>query len=119
MDSNFCLENFPGRDFRSDIATLTEPIMRTPTMEGTVMNLSESVILPREDFIELQTAAWDQTPPSLSTRAAQSAQTTYVCVMLATVVVGATWGCTKAVDWLENRRLARQRAANDPTCPEC
>lgn len=72
------------------------------------MELSESVIMPREDFLELQVAAWDQTPPTLSTRVAQATQATYVCVMLGAVVVGVTWGMTKAVDWLDERELKRQ-----------
>lgn len=79
------------------------------------MDLNQSVIMPREDFMELQIAAWDKDPTPLKERVAQSAQTTFVMSMLAAVTVAGTWGCVKAVDWLEQRRIDRQIAQQTTT----
>ena len=73
------------------------------------MNLENSVILPREDFVELQEAAWAQTPATLGERVAGTVQTSLVCFGIAAAVTAGTWGWAKALDWKDERRLARMR----------
>lgn len=72
------------------------------------MDLSTSVIMPREDFVELSRVAFDNHHvPSVGERAASVAQTTLVFGGLAAVVIGSSYGIAKATDWLEERRLQR------------
>jgi hypothetical protein len=74
-------------------------------------DLSESVIMPREDFYELSTVAFDNSHvPSATERVGQSIQTIAVFGALAGAVGAATWMCVKAQDWLETRRLKRMHA---------
>ena len=82
------------------------------------MDFSNSVILPREDFVELQTAAWDQTPPTASERAASILHTTILVGSIAGAVTAGTWGWAKAVDWLEERRIKRMRDTLNPTASD-
>lgn len=76
------------------------------------MNLENSVILPREDFVELQEAAWAQTPATTGERVASTVQTTIICFAAAAAVTAGTWGWAKACDWKDERTLAR--AKEDP-----
>lgn len=69
------------------------------------MDLSNSVILPREDFYELQATA--NQPQSLGERLAGTAQTTVVFTVLVGAVTAGSFGVAKAVDWLEQRRFKR------------
>jgi len=90
--------------------------MRTyPSIKETIMSdLSNSVIMPREDFVELSTVAFDNSHvPSASERVASVAQTTAVFGVMGAAIIGVTWGCTKAVDWLEERRLRRMKAESE------
>lgn len=72
-------------------------------------DFSNSVIMPREDFIELSTAAFDNhhTPP-LSERAASTAQTTFIFAAMAAAVTAGSWGWAKAVDWREKQAHERK-----------
>ena len=63
------------------------------------------VILPREDFIELQASAMES--PTIPDRIATSVQTTLALGALAGAWVGGAWGTAKALDWLEERRAKR------------
>lgn len=73
--------------------------------------LKDSVILPREDFYELSTVAFDNhRVVPISERAAQVTQTSLVVGAIAAAAVGAAWGINKANDWLENRRYDRRVA---------
>lgn len=78
-----------------------------------------SVILPREEYIELTTAAYDSDPMSMQDRIASTVQMTIILTGVAAVVPLATWGWAKATDWrLERdhqRRLAETR--NDTKTP--
>lgn len=76
------------------------------------MNLENSVILPREDFVELQEAAWAQPTATLGNRVASTLQTTIICFSAAAAVTAGTWGWAKACDWKDERALAR--AKEDP-----
>jgi hypothetical protein len=83
------------------------------------MDLSESVIMPREDFIELSTVAFDNHHvPSVSERVGSTLQTTIVFGALAAAVTAGTWGYVKAHDWLEEknfrRRIAEREAQKNP-----
>jgi hypothetical protein len=70
--------------------------------------LNESVIMPREDFIELSTVAFDNSHvPSASERVANVLQTTFIFGGVAGAVAAGTWGWAKAIDWLEERRTKR------------
>lgn len=76
-------------------------------------NLSDSVIMPREDFIELSTVAFDNSHvPSLGERVGQTAQTTLIFAGMSAAFLAASWGRMKAQDWLEERRLKRFTATN-------
>lgn len=74
------------------------------------MDLSNSVILPREDFAELQETAWTQTPTSASQRVASTIQTSLVIAGLAAGASVSMWVWVKAMDWREERIAARMAA---------
>lgn len=69
------------------------------------LNNENYVVLPREDFHELNTAAHDD--PTVAERVASTTQTFFVFGALAAGVSGAAFGIAKATDWLENRRFKR------------
>lgn len=72
-------------------------------------DLSNSVIMPRDDFYELSTVAFDNSHvPSASERAATVLQSTLLFAGLAAAVTAGTVGWSWAVDRLEQRRHARQ-----------
>jgi len=74
-------------------------------------DLANSVILPREDFIELSTVAFDNHRiPSIGERTAQAAQTTIVLSALAGAATVAAWGVMAANDWFERRQYERKLA---------
>lgn len=81
------------------------------------MDLSNSVIMPRDDFDELVSSAYTNQHVPFKDRAASTAQTTFVLTVMAGAVTAGAWGCTKAVDWLEERRLRRDLAKLDRTHP--
>lgn len=70
------------------------------------MNLSDSVILPREDFIELQTVAWNQPPQSASERIASITHTTTIVAVLTVAWGAGCWAWYKAMAKLEDKKLA-------------
>lgn len=75
------------------------------------MDLSTSVIIPREDFLELQEVAYDNKyPVSIADRAANTAQTIVVVGGLGTIAVAVVWGFTRITDKLDERRYKRERA---------
>lgn len=74
-------------------------------------DLNNSVIMPREDFIELSTVAFDNSHvPSFGERTGSIIQTTFVLGAVAASVTAAAWGISKATDWLENRQHERRMA---------
>lgn len=73
-------------------------------------DLKNSVILPREDFLELQTAAWDPNSLTVNSRIATTVQTTLVFAAMAGAVAAGTWGWAKAMDWKEKRSFDRKMA---------
>jgi hypothetical protein len=74
-------------------------------------DLSNSVIMPREDFIELSTVAFDNSHvPTAGERVATTVQTLTVFSGLAAAVTAATWGWAKAVDWREKKQHERELA---------
>jgi len=78
------------------------------------MELNENhVVLPREDFIELNTAA--HTDPSVGDRIASTTQTTLVFGALAAGVTATAFGIAKATDWLEERRYKRATRTSEKT----
>lgn len=83
------------------------------------MDLSTSVIIPREDFLELQTAAYNQPPASGKERIGNALQIIVFCSAAAAAVTAASWGWAKAVDWREERAFQRsQRHLNPVPHPE-
>lgn len=73
-------------------------------------DLSNSVIMPREDFIELTTVAFDNHHvPTASERAGGIVQTTLYCAILGSTVVAVTWGWAKALDWRDEKKAKRER----------
>ena len=74
-------------------------------------DLSSSVIMPREDFIELSQVAFDNSHvPSFGERVSSISQAYAIMAGAAGAVVMATWGWTKAIDWLEQKRRDRELA---------
>jgi|SRR5881398_918091 len=93
--------------------------IETPTTKGTTMlDLSNSVILPREDYQELSEAAWNQTPTAIKDRLAQTAQTTIVCTLLVGAISGGMYVYYKLQSKLEDKkheqRLAEIEAELNP-----
>lgn len=71
------------------------------------MQLNENhVVLPREDFNELQNTAYNNTM-SPADRVASTAQTFLVFGGLTAGIIGSAFGIAKATDWLEKRRHER------------
>lgn len=74
-------------------------------------DLNNSVIMPREDFLELSTVAFDNHHiPAPSERIAQTLQTTAIFGGIALAVTLGTWGWAKAVEWREKKQHERQMA---------
>lgn len=80
------------------------------------MDFSNSVILPREDFVELQEAAWSNDPQPTAERIASVAQTFTVFAIVTGAVLAMSWGYHAAADWRERkafeRRLKQARPRN-------
>lgn len=85
-------------------AEMRHNLPKEPAMSD---NLSNSVILPREDFLELQAAAYNPNDTTLATRVASTTQTTIVFAVLAGAVTAGSFGVAKAMDWYEERSLKR------------
>jgi hypothetical protein len=75
-------------------------------------DLSNSVIMPREDFVELQTVAWDksQVVTPFAERAGTALTTTVFFAGAAAAVSVSVWAYAKATDWLDERSLRREIA---------
>lgn len=71
-------------------------------------DLSNHVILPREDFVELQQAAWDQPDVPFKKQMQNTANMTLFMFGAAAAVGFGTLTWAKAVDWLEERQLKRK-----------
>lgn len=77
------------------------------------MDLADSVIMPAEDFAELQLAAWSPSPkPTAGQRLGSTVQTIVVSAALSGAVAAACWGWAKAMDWREEKTF--QRMQRDP-----
>lgn len=72
------------------------------------MDLSNHVILPREDFIELQTAAWDHPQLPVKDRFVNTANTSLVFLAMAGAVTLGTLGWAKALEWREEKAFQRE-----------
>lgn len=72
------------------------------------MDLSNSVILPREDFLEMQEVAWNQPPVSFKDRSSSVAQTTLIVFVTAAAFTVGRWGWVTATDWYEKKAQARE-----------
>jgi hypothetical protein len=74
-------------------------------------DFSNSVIIPREDFIELQTVAFDnQHDTTVGERIGTIIQTTTVLAGVAGAFAAASWGWAKAMDWYETKQHERKLA---------
>jgi len=107
-------EGYDCRKTHGGLAAETWAEMRHNLPKETEMSdLSNSVIIPREDFLELQASAYNPNDTTLKTRAATTVQTTLVFAGMAGAMTAGTWGWAKAMDWLEMRRLARANAERE------
>lgn len=77
------------------------------------MDFNNSVIMPREDFLEMQAVAWNQPTPSGKERVAQTAQTTLIFAAMSGAVVAGSYGWAKAMDWLDEKRFQRKMRENE------
>lgn len=71
-------------------------------------NFDNSVILPREDFLELQSAAYDQDQPSAAQRVATTIQITAISAGMAAAYGIGVWTYAKALDWKDERSHKRE-----------
>lgn len=71
------------------------------------MDLENSVILPMEDFTELQATAFGQnlTPRD---RVANVATTTIMVFVFAGAITAGSYGVAKVMDWKEERKFQRE-----------
>ena len=72
-------------------------------------DLNNSVIMPREDFIELSSVAYDSHIPSFGERSGQVIQATFVMAAFAGAITAAAWGVVKAQNWFEQNQANRKR----------
>ena len=72
------------------------------------MDFSNSVILPREDFVELQEAAWNAPDLTTKDRVANSVQAFVYCAFGAGMIAAGTWGWATAVEWHEKKASERR-----------
>jgi hypothetical protein len=78
------------------------------------MELSpDHVVLPRQDYLDLQEAAMLSTPMSGSERLGAVVQTTAVFAGLSLAFTGAAWGWVKAKNWLDERNFQRRVRAGE------
>lgn len=77
------------------------------------MDLENSVILPREDFLELQAVAWNQPPATRKERAESVTQSTLIFAGIAAAWAAGTWGWVTAMEWKAKRDF--ERSLIDPT----
>lgn len=75
------------------------------------MDLTNHVVLPREDFIELQTAAWQQ--PELKDRVASTLQSLIVVAAVASIVPIGSWAHAKAQNWRDDKAFIRKELELD------
>lgn len=74
-------------------------------------DLNNSVIMPREDFIELSSVAFDNSHiPSAGERIGSVVQATAVLSAFAGSITAIGWGISKAIDWNEKRKHERKLA---------
>lgn len=69
-------------------------------------NDNQIVVLPADDFRELQATAHQNL--TLGERAASTAQTSLVFGAIAGAFVAASWGFARAVDWRDRRKHERE-----------
>ena len=71
------------------------------------MELENSVIMPREDFLELQSVSWNQPPVSDRDRVASVTQSTLIFAGIAAAWAAGTWGWVTAMEWKAKRDFKR------------
>lgn len=74
------------------------------------MDFSKSVIMPRDDFEELQIAAWSQVPTPAGERVASIIHTSTVLGVLTAAFSVGTWVWYKAAEKLEEKKYANKIA---------
>lgn len=77
------------------------------------MDFSKSVIMPREDFEELQIAAWSQIPTPAGERVAGIIHTSTVLGVIGVVFSVCTWTWYKAAEKLEQKKHENKIAEID------
>lgn len=83
------------------------------------MDFSNSVIMPREDFIELTEVAYNQPKPSGTDRLITTAQTTLFFAAATGAVTAGCWAWAKASNWLEEQNFQRSmRRTAKPSTPK-
>jgi len=82
-----------------------------------MLDPTKSVILPADDFLELQASAYSSPPKTTSDRIGGTVQTIIVCAALAGCVTASSWGIAKAMDWYEERQLDRAMRRKRPVNP--
>lgn len=70
-----------------------------------MIDFSNSVILPRDEYIELSTTAWGQNT-TVADRVAGTLQTTAFCTVLVAAFSAGTYVWYKAMSKLEDKKLA-------------
>jgi len=75
------------------------------------MDFSNSVIIPRDDFVELETAAYSQTNKSIKDRSLDTVQASVIIVVIGGAFAASAWAWAKANDWYEKK--AREKRLLD------
>ena len=78
------------------------------------MDLSNSVIIPREDFAELELAAYSSPPSTYGHRVLTIVQFTLFFTLATAAGSVMSWQWAKANDWLEQRKADRLKTV-DPS----
>ena len=72
------------------------------------MDLSNSVIIPKEDFYELETAAYTSPPTTTASKVGTTVQ--FLLFFAAATAAGSamSWQWAKANDWLDEKQTERK-----------
>lgn len=66
------------------------------------------VIIPSDEYLELQTANWNQPPATINDRIAGTVQTALIFAAASAAFVAGAWGIAKVQNWHEERILQRR-----------
>ena len=78
------------------------------------MDFSNSVIIPRDDFVELEAAAYSTESKTLKDRTIDTVQASVLIVVAGAVVAGASWAWVRATNWYDKKSAERWKNNSGP-----